>query len=151
LQEQSFAVPYTLPSGRQVTLRGKFDAVVLFGRDIYLQENKTKGDIDEEGIGSTLTGNLQSMFYQVALRRSLIGPDSPDWNNAGLHVGASFDYLGTNSGKNPSAIKIGTTSPATYYHIPHTKGPAPKIKGTLYNVVRRPLSDRYAIRQRKDE
>ena len=71
-QEEKFAVPYKLPSGRTVTLRGKFDSVDVIGtgkgRAIYLQENKTKGDINEQQIKSQLTFDLQTMQYLIALR-----------------------------------------------------------------------------------
>lgn len=71
MQEQVFDVPYRLPSGRTVRLRGKFDAVDLIGRGkmagVYLQENKTKGDIDEEQLRRQLTFDLQTMMYLVAL------------------------------------------------------------------------------------
>lgn len=123
-EEQTFAVPYTLPSGRVVFLRGKFDAVVLFGkRDVYLQENKTKGTIDEEGITKTVDRNLQSMLYQIALRQYVHASHPRD---KGTVDGHRWDYP-------PETLMRGT------------------IKGTLYNVVRRPLSDRYAIKRRKDE
>lgn len=71
MQEQVFHVPYTLPSGRTVYLRGKFDAVDLIGTGktagIYLQENKTKGDIDAEKLAKQLLFDLQSMTYLAAL------------------------------------------------------------------------------------
>lgn len=71
LQEYPFNVPYTLPSGRVVRLRGKFDSVDLIGKGkakgIYLQENKTKGDIREDQIKRQLTFDLQVMIYLVAL------------------------------------------------------------------------------------
>lgn len=111
MQEQVFDVSYTLPSGRVVRLRGKFDSVDLITDEItgprggvYLQENKTKGDIDELQVERQLKFDLQTMLYLVALDRckgtvttkSRGTPDS--WNN-----------------------------------------PDP-INGVRYNVVRRPLS-----------
>lgn len=72
LQEQVFDVPYKLPSGRVVRLRGKWDSVDLIGQGkdtgVYLQENKTKGDIDELALQRQLTFDLQTMMYIVALR-----------------------------------------------------------------------------------
>jgi hypothetical protein len=72
LQEQVFDVPYRLPSGRTVRLRGKWDSVDLIGNGksagVYLQENKTKGDIDEQQIKKQLSFDLQTMFYLVALQ-----------------------------------------------------------------------------------
>lgn len=71
LQEAVFDVPYQLPSGRTVRLRGKFDSVDLIGSGksagIYLQENKTKGDIRETQIKDQLTMDLQVMMYLTAL------------------------------------------------------------------------------------
>jgi hypothetical protein len=71
LQEQVFDVPYDLPSGRTVRLRGKWDAVLLRGSKsnpaIWLQENKTKGQIEEGKIRCQLTFDLQTMLYMIAL------------------------------------------------------------------------------------
>ncbi len=122
LQEQVFDVPYKLPSGRVVRLRGKWDSVDLINGDcncgadrsgpsaeahdhtcpakngvstgIYLQENKTKGDIDKSQVERQLKFDLQTMLYLVALE------DTP-----------CADY--------------GSEAP---------------IKGVRYNVIRRPLS-----------
>ncbi len=70
-QEQVFDVPYKLPSGRVVRLRGKRDSVDLIEDDeapgVYLQENKTKGDVDEVKLRRQLTFDLQTMMYLVAL------------------------------------------------------------------------------------
>jgi hypothetical protein len=71
LQEQEFNIPYKLPSGRIVKLRGKWDSVDIIGKGkgagIYLQENKTKGDIDENRMMRQLSFDLQTMMYMVAL------------------------------------------------------------------------------------
>lgn len=70
-QEEVFDVPYQLPSGHHVRLRGKWDAVDVIGTGkgsgVYLQENKTKGDIREEQIRRQLSFDLQTMFYLTAL------------------------------------------------------------------------------------
>lgn len=71
LQEYAFCVPYTLSSGRIVYLRGKWDSVDLIEEGladggIYLQENKTKGDIDQQAINRQLTYDLQTMIYITA-------------------------------------------------------------------------------------
>lgn len=71
LEEQAFNVPYKLPSGREVKLRGKWDSVDLVNKDgIYLQENKTKSDINEVQLRRQLTFDLQTMIYMVALSYS---------------------------------------------------------------------------------
>ncbi len=81
LQEQVFDVPYKLPSGRTVKLRGKWDSVDLIGKGkgagIYLQENKTKSDINEGQLKRQLTFDLQTMMYLVALSdyQWLVGAD----------------------------------------------------------------------------
>ncbi len=72
-QEQVFRVPYTLPSGRTVWLRGKFDSVDIIGKSIYLQENKTKGDIKEQQLTSQLTFDPQTMFYLISLQEYVAG------------------------------------------------------------------------------
>jgi len=73
-QERVFDVPYRLPSGRIVRLRGKFDAGDLLIDEttgalggVYLQENKTKGDIDRAQVERQLDFDLQTMFYLTAL------------------------------------------------------------------------------------
>ena len=73
-QEQVFDVLYPLPSGKKVRLRGKWDSVDLVGKDddagIYLQENKTKGQIIEEQLKRQLTFDLQTMIYLVAMEET---------------------------------------------------------------------------------
>jgi hypothetical protein len=71
LQEYSFDVEYTLPSGRKVRLRGKWDSVDLIDGGVYLQENKTKSTIKYEVLYNQLASgfDLQTMLYLVALRK----------------------------------------------------------------------------------
>lgn len=122
MQEQQFRIPVKLPSGRTVTLRGKFDSVFRVQSHIYLQENKTKGQIDIEGIQKTVDQNLQTMIYQIALREAL-------------------------KNGNHKAFDTGT---GTVVSCPGVKGRL-HIAGNIYNVVRRPLSEKYAIREKKNE
>lgn len=76
LQEQVFNVLYRLPSGRTVRLRGKWDSVDLTWHPskgdrsgaVWLQENKTKGDIKPSQVERQLTMDLQTMMYLVALQ-----------------------------------------------------------------------------------
>lgn len=72
-QEKVFDVNYTLPSGRTVRLRGKWDSVDLVGKNgearLFLQENKTKGEINEQRIAQQLTFDLQTLTYLTALHR----------------------------------------------------------------------------------
>ncbi len=77
LQEEVFKVPYELPSGRTVQLRGKWDSVDLIGpkrsQGIYLQENKTKGNIVELQMQKQLQFDLQTMIYLIALQNTISG------------------------------------------------------------------------------
>lgn len=106
--ERSFKVPYRLPSGRIVWLRGVVDGAFTEVRKLagdctplfYVQENKTKGKIDEEAITKGLAQELQSLFYVIAVEL--------------------FDDV-------------------------------PKVNGLLYNVIRRPFSERWAPRKKKSE
>lgn len=72
LQEEKFSYMHKLPSGRYARLRGKFDSVDFIGTGknavVYLQENKTKANIDESQLRKQLTYDLQTMFYLIALR-----------------------------------------------------------------------------------
>jgi hypothetical protein len=122
LAEKTFRVPYKLPSGRTVTLLGKWDSVDYVedseGKGLWLQENKTKGDVDEIAISRQLSFDLQTMLYFVALYEcglTRVDHDDPD---------APYTDLSTKS----------------------------NIKGVRYNVIRRPLSGgRGTIRQKKGQ
>jgi hypothetical protein len=91
LQEQPFDVPYKLPSGRTVRLRGKWDSVDLIGKPmkirhamhsggqgIWIQENKTKSSIDGQKLARQLTFDLQTMIYVVALELEQKGEERFD-------------------------------------------------------------------------
>lgn len=67
-QEQVFRVPYTLPSGRVVYLRGKRDGVTrdTDGR-LWLFETKTTSEVDVTEINQRLNFDLQCGFYGVGL------------------------------------------------------------------------------------
>lgn len=76
--EQEFAVPYALPSGRTVYLRGKFDGIVAKPpepgkrfRSVWIREHKTKSQIDLPTIRRQLTCDIQSFTYLCALIRFL--------------------------------------------------------------------------------
>lgn len=117
LDEQVFSVPYLLPSGRTIRLRGKWDSVDLVGKGrnagIFLMENKTKGEIDEEQIKRQLTWDLQTMLYVVALQR----------NATSYSTDAGF--FGTCPDSKGKVRVYGGDYP---------------FKGVRYNVVKRPLS-----------
>ena len=111
LQEQSFNIPYALPSGRTVKLRGKWDSVDLVGKGkagIYLQENKTKSDINEGQIKRQISFDLQTMLYLVALQ---------EWDDDNTRQGV---FAGEAAGKG------------------FWVGAGAKVAGVRYNVVKRP-------------
>lgn len=66
--EEVFCEEYWLPSCKVVKLRGKWDSVDRIGNKVYLQENKTKGDIDEQSVQRQLMFDLQTMIYLTSLR-----------------------------------------------------------------------------------
>lgn len=72
MSEQVFDVPYKLPSGRVVRLRGKFDSVDLVeggpNAGVWLMENKTKSSIDKQKLQRQLTYDIQTMLYIIALK-----------------------------------------------------------------------------------
>ena len=123
LQEETFRVPYKLPDGRTVLLRGKYDSIHLVpsatGRShsLYLEENKTKKYISERRIAETLPSNLQSMIYIVTISQSL-----------------RKGYLDNLVNKEMIPIPENT-----------------QIGGISYQIIRRPLEEKMPIRQRKSE
>ena len=95
MQEQVFGVPYNLPSGRMVRLRGKWDGVSQYGRQFYLDENKTKGEVNVEQIRRQMDFDLQTMLYLVALRNS---EEVPEHRVAGVRYNVVLRPL--SGGKN---------------------------------------------------
>lgn len=76
-QEQKFCVKHTLPvSKRTIQLRGRWDALFRAPsrssgnqHALWLQENKTKSNIDEEGLQGGLQYDLQTMLYSYTISR----------------------------------------------------------------------------------
>jgi hypothetical protein len=66
-QEEVFDVDVTLPSGRKIKLKGKWDSVDDILSAVFIQENKTKGEFEEAQIAAELPNDLQSNFYLTAL------------------------------------------------------------------------------------
>jgi len=92
LQEHVFDEKYQLLSGRVVRLRGKWDSVDLVEdaegrRYIWLQENKTKGSVEQDQLTRQLTFDLQSMLYLCVLYAT----QSPDIEALGNAVEACTD------------------------------------------------------------
>lgn len=121
--EVSFRVPYQLPSGRSVLLRGKWDWVFKQGSGIWLMEHKTKGRIDEAGLQATVHENLQTMLYLIALK-------------------TEQERLKNGKGKKPPVHSCLDRKQQTELALL-------PIKGIVYNVAKRPLSDQHAQKQRK--
>lgn len=67
-QEEVFDVPYvSQTNGRTIRLRGRWDEVYLQDGKLWLQENKTKSDINKHKITTTLPYDLQTMLYCYTL------------------------------------------------------------------------------------
>jgi hypothetical protein len=131
LQEQVFDVPYRLPSGRTVRLRGKWDSVDLVGKGknagIWLQENKTKADINETQMKRQLSFDLQTMFYMVSLQA--VRDDLKD---------AIQDHC-SQEGEGVSRYEAYRLWPQLARDLLLEPALVP-VSGVRYNVIRRPLS-----------
>lgn len=97
LQEYTFHVPYVLPSGKTVVLRGKWDAINLVDGKLELQENKTKGDVDPVKMKNQLRFDMQTMFYLTALNYHLHNYDSSKHSllgkDYGLPTGVRYNVI----------------------------------------------------------
>lgn len=124
--EKPFRIGVILPSGRTITLRGMMDHVYAIDWELWLQDHKTKGarNVDEKGLGATIKRDLQICFYLFALSKMLNGSTL-----LGLGLRGS-DSINLPSPKKKGAWKLG---------------------GVLYNVIVRPLTEAYPIRQKKSE
>jgi hypothetical protein len=70
--EQEFAVPYTYPDGKVVTIRGKRDGVFLDPRGkVYVFDTKCLSVVNEADIVATLPLDLQFMLYLWVTREEL--------------------------------------------------------------------------------
>jgi len=89
-----FDVPYALPSGRIVKLRGKWDSIdsVDDGKKslLWLQENKTKGEINEQKLQTQLTFDLQTMMYVVAMQETGAFRTTQDVRRINNHIAPPF-------------------------------------------------------------
>ena len=66
--EEKFEIPYTLPDGRIINIRGRFDAVLNYKGQIWLMEDKTKSVVDDR-ITDYLPHDLQTMLYCHAIKQ----------------------------------------------------------------------------------
>ena len=78
LAEEVFRVKHILSNGRTILLRGKIDAAFRepLNKALWLQENKTKGNIDGAALSNSLHKDFQTMLYCLALRH--LSPDEPE-------------------------------------------------------------------------
>lgn len=131
LQEEVFSVPYDLPSGRKVRLRGKFDSVDLIGKGesvgVWLQENKTKGHIIENQIRQQLTFDLQTCFYLIALKKLLAAIEDKWQRYAGIVRGVRYNVV-----RRPLSGGKGTI----VRHKPTKKDPQGESESCFYGRVR---------------
>lgn len=67
--EEEFNFPYKKISGVNITLRGKYDGLYKVGKEIYLFETKTKGQIDERTLSELLAFDFQTDFYSLAIKQ----------------------------------------------------------------------------------
>lgn len=135
LREKTFNVPYKLPSGRVVHLRGKWDGIDVIDNGIYLFEHKTKGDVQEQQIKRQLTFDAQTMLYLIALQEGLCPTCRGLWTPAKAKNLDEKPNQCPNCGGKPLTPYIngsGWKPPQSY--------PVTEIKGLRYNIVRRPLS-----------
>lgn len=117
LQEYPFNTKLDLPSGRWVGLRGKWDSVDLISGGVYLQENKTKGDVYEPQLLRQLTFDLQTMIYLTTLSVEAQGYN-PDllamWNQPIRGVRYNVVRRPLSGGKGTIKQKQGETSEEYY-------------------------------------
>lgn len=137
-QEQTFNVPYRLPSGRTVYLRGKFDSVDIVGSGktagVWLMENKTKGDINEEMLKRQLSSgfDLQTMLYLIALMNGPGREDSwPTWSKTGFKtplVGVRYNVIRRPLSGGKGSIK---------QHQPSKSNPQGETRDEFYERLRK--------------
>lgn len=139
MQEQVFHVPYILPSGRVVWLRGKWDAVDLIGSGknagVYVQENKTKGTINEQQLLRQLTFDLQTMIYLVALdyaKGDFVNPIVPKPARMAPIAGVRYNVV-----RRPLSGGAGTIR----QHKPSKSNPQGESKDEFYGRVAQYIID----------
>ena len=140
-QEQVFDLPYKTYTGQMVRLRGKWDSVDVIGDGrlaaVYVQENKTKGDVRPEQLRRQLTYDLQSMMYCAAF--DCFASLDPERGGEG--------YGGRDWDEQPEATAW--CNLVDRYNKPLHLPDVP-LGGVRYNVVRRPLSGgEHSIKQRQ--
>lgn len=89
-QEYEFRLPYETASGRRVLLRGKIDALDAQADGIWIQENKSKSEIDQVDIVNQLRFDLQTMFYRIAAQSVY---DQNGWAKFGPFRGVRYNVI----------------------------------------------------------
>src|SRR6185312_159013 len=146
LQEEKFSVAYKLPSGRMVRLRGKWDSVDLVSKDEYLgqrvdgirlQENKTKGDIDEARMHRQLKFDMQTGLYLTAL--TAYQQEPKQYRLGGVGIPRAMPILGVryNVVRRPLAGGKGTIR----QHQPSKSNPQGESKDAFYGRVAQYIKD----------
>jgi uncharacterized protein (DUF2267 family) len=73
-QEKSFRMEHRIPGEENgiIPIRGRWDAILLDSqKELWVHENKTRSQIDVEGITAYLPHDMQTMMYAYALREHL--------------------------------------------------------------------------------
>lgn len=136
MQEQVFDVPYMLLSGRTVRLRGKFDSVDLIDGGIYLQENKTKGDIDKMQVERQLKFDLQTMMYLIALEDFADGgPGWDEWTRMVCGKATEIKGVRYNVVRRPMSGGVGNIKPHAAKYTKTKTTPA-ETKEEFYERLR---------------
>lgn len=78
LSEYAFKVPY-LVNSRPIYLRGKWDRIHLIDNWLWVEDHKSKGDIDEIKIQRQLRLDLQTMLYCIALKSYVDNAPNDHW------------------------------------------------------------------------
>lgn len=130
-QEQVFNVAHPLPSGRVVRLRGKWDSVDLIGkgkqRGVWLQEDKTKSEINERRLVQQLSMDLQTMIYLVSLESTQENMDGGFNRFMGPILGVRYNVIRRPlSGGKGSIVQ----------HKPTKKNPRGESKADYYARLR---------------
>lgn len=113
-QEEEFAVPYKLPSGRVVILRGKIDEIYQIGNRLGIKENKSKGDIKAEQLRRQLTFDIQTMIYVIA-GRELYGDKLGELDYNVIRRPLSGGAFSITQKKGRGKAKSGAETPDEFY------------------------------------
>lgn len=107
LQEHKFDIEYILPSKRMVRLRGKWDSVDQMKDRLWLQENKTKSQIDMNKLSRQLPQDLQTMLYIIAIKEyqdhSFWNRSNKSWRDIPI-AGVRYNVIRRSAHKTPDSM-----------------------------------------------